>query len=102
MNKIQKYYSPAKINLGLLVLNRRTDGFHNLYSLFIEIGLFDELVFTPSSDFELSIDCEDDIQLPLDNTNLISRAYKLMRSEAGDVPSEYAIHLKKLLKAMKL
>ena len=97
MNEAQKYYSPAKINLGLLVLNRRNDGFHNLYSLFIEIGLFDELVFTPSSDFELSIDCAANIQLPLDNTNLISRAYELMRSEAGEVPSEYAVHLKKTI-----
>ena len=40
------YKSNCKINLGLQVLNKRTDNFHNLESIFVEIKLADELFFT--------------------------------------------------------
>ena len=81
--------------MGLQVLNKREDGYHNLHSLFVELSLADELIFTSSSDFKLSVDCANNYQIPLDNTNLISRAYELIRSETKLVPSEYAVHLKK-------
>ncbi len=38
----------AKINLGLHILNKREDGFHNLESLFIPIPLCDSLEIIPS------------------------------------------------------
>ena len=91
------YLSNAKVNLGLQVLNRRKDGYHNLHSLFVELALSDELTFTSSSNFTLSAKCANDIKLPLDHTNLISRAYELMRSENKSVLSEYAIHLNKVI-----
>jgi len=81
--------------LGLQILNKREDGYHNLHSLFVELSLADELIFTSSSDFKLSVDCANNYKIPLDNTNLISRAYELIRSETKLVPSEYAVHLKK-------
>lgn len=34
-------YSPAKINIGLKILDKRSDGFHNLSSYFYPIPLFD-------------------------------------------------------------
>ena len=92
---IYHYISYAKVNLGLKVLNKRKDGYHNLHSLFVELDLSDKLIFNPTTDFQLSADCANNIQLPLNNTNLISQAYKLMHQEAGSVPSEYSIHLKK-------
>ena len=36
-------YPNAKINLGLKVISKRADGFHNLDSLFVPIPLFDIL-----------------------------------------------------------
>ncbi len=45
MLKIQQFLSHAKINMGLQVLNKREDGYHNLHSLFVEIDLADELIF---------------------------------------------------------
>jgi len=47
--KVLELYSNAKINLGLSILNKREDGFHNLYSLFLPITLYDILYFEPSS-----------------------------------------------------
>lgn len=39
--------TPAKINFGLLVLNKREDGYHNIETILIPINLFDELYFFP-------------------------------------------------------
>lgn len=89
---IQNYTSHAKINLGLQVLNKREDGYHNLHSLFMEIDLADELSFREASELNLGIEGAD---LPLDENNLITKAYRLIRSKVEDVQSEYSIHLKK-------
>ena len=94
---IYNYTSYAKVNLGLRVLNKRKDGYHNLHSLFVEVDLADELIFTSSSNYKLSADYTNAIQLQLDDTNLISRAYALMRSEVGSLTTEYAIHLNKMI-----
>ena len=91
---IQNYTSHAKINLGLQVLNKREDGYHNLHSLFMEINLADELSFKEASGLNLCIEGAD---LPLDENNLITKAYRLIRSKFEDVQSEYSIHLKKTI-----
>ena len=78
--------------MGLKVLNKREDGYHNLHSLFMEIDLADELSFREASELKLGIEGAD---LPLDENNLITKAYRLIRSKVEDVQSEYSIHLKK-------
>ena len=78
--------------MGLQVLNKREDGYHNLHSLFMEIDLADELSFRKASELKLDIEGAD---LPLDKNNLIIKAYRLIRSKVEDVQSEYSIHLKK-------
>ena len=35
--------APAKVNIGLNVLKKREDGYHNIESIFQTVGLFDEL-----------------------------------------------------------
>ena len=42
MNKI-KILSPAKINIDLIVLNKRNDNYHNITSLMQPISLYDEI-----------------------------------------------------------
>jgi len=76
----------------LQVLNRREDGYHNIQSIFVELDLHDELEFTPTEKFKLT---SDGLAVPIDGSNLISKAYHLLRSQVESVGTEYAIHLKK-------
>lgn len=69
----------CKINLGLNVVARRPDGYHNLETLFVPIPLCDELEMVEAPEFSFSQE-----GLPLDNIpedNLCVRAYRLMQSE---------------------
>jgi len=92
---MRTFISNAKINLGLKILNKRPDKYHNIHSLFIEVNLSDELTFSPNNNHALSIkeNCPD--QFPLDEKNLITKAYKLMQSHLNSNKSEYLINIKK-------
>ena len=90
MSIIYHYSSNAKLNLGLQVLNKRRDDYHNLQSYFVEIDLEDTLAFRPLPSFQLSVE---GIDVPVDESNLISKAYQLIRSRTERVDTEYAIHL---------
>lgn len=47
--------APSKINIGLNVLEKRKDGYHNIYTLFYPIyDLYDTLTFELSDSFEFS------------------------------------------------
>jgi 4-diphosphocytidyl-2-C-methyl-D-erythritol kinase len=48
--------APAKINLTLEILARRADGYHNLRSVMVPVGLADELEFEPSERFAFVCD----------------------------------------------
>ena len=54
------------------------------------MDLEDALAFRPLPSYQLSVE---GIDLPVDESNLISKAYQLIRSMAGKVDTEYAIHL---------
>jgi 4-diphosphocytidyl-2-C-methyl-D-erythritol kinase len=53
-----KINCPAKINLFLNLVNKRSDGFHELQSLIVKIDLFDELLVEKSNKFSLEINGE--------------------------------------------
>jgi 4-diphosphocytidyl-2-C-methyl-D-erythritol kinase len=64
--------SPAKINLFLRITGRRSDGYHDLFSLMCRVGLYDEVILSPSAG-ALTLRCSDP-SLPADETNLAFRA----------------------------
>ena len=93
---IHNYISYSKINLGLQVLNKQEDdGYHNLYSLFVELNLSDKLEFKSSSEFKFTAGGSTNTNLPLDESNLIVKSYNLIRSKVKNVSTEFSINLKK-------
>ena len=58
--------SPAKINLGLKILFRRPDGYHELQSIFLPINWGDEISFQESENFELQSNIDSDYILNSD------------------------------------
>ena len=83
--------APAKVNLGLHVLRRRPDGFHDLATVFLPIGWADTLAAEPASELALTTT---DPDLPTGGTNLVVRAAHALRQWAG-VSSGARLHLDK-------
>ena len=82
--------APAKLNLGLHVLRRRPDGFHDLASVFVPIGWADTLSAARSAGFSMT--CSDPA-LPTDDRNLVMQAARALWSRHGGVAA--AFHLDK-------
>lgn len=85
----------AKINLHLQVIGRRTDGFHDLCTVFQSISLHDELTISCAE--SLSMTCGDD-RIPVDGRNLVVRAALELQKEFG-VTGGAQIHLEKRIPA---
>ena len=83
--------TPAKINLTLEVLGQRPDGFHELATWMIPIGLYDELAMelSPEMTYESNLP-----SLRFDSSNLILRAIERFREETGETAA-YRIDLRK-------
>lgn len=70
--------APAKINLYLRVISRRSDGYHNIESLLQAVDLYD-IVRLERSDI-IELEC-DDPSLPLDDRNLAFKAAAYLQSK---------------------
>lgn len=75
-----KYKALAKINLGLDVVRKREDGYHEVRMIMQNIGICDELdmTITDAPGIVLETNRED---LPTDEGNLVYRAAKLLMDE---------------------
>lgn len=75
-------YPCAKINLGLNVVKKRSDGYHDLETLFYPVRLFDEINFTLSTSDKQNNPCElevEGITIAGDvQGNLVVKAYNLL------------------------
>ena len=81
----------AKINLGLNIVERRRDGYHNIETIFYPVPLTDVLEIVPAA--ELSLTCYGNpVDCPVEK-NLVMRAYRLLQSRV-DLPP-VAMHLYK-------
>ena len=81
-------YPNAKINLGLNIVEKRPDGYHNLETIFYPINLQDALEVT-------KLEGEKEYELTLSGTpiegdpeqNLVVKAYRLLKEDYPDMPS---------------
>ena len=90
--------TPAKINLILEVLHKRSDGFHEIQSIMQAIDLCDVLTIemkslkTKENKIELSGNSD---KIPYDETNLVYRAAEMFLQEAKKTGKEIKIHIEK-------
>lgn len=88
-------YPNAKINLGLNVVQKRTDGFHELETVFYPIPLCDILEIVPNTSDKVKFSSSG-IAIPNGNSkNLVEKAYDLLK-EDFDIPF-VDIHLHKVI-----
>lgn len=83
----------AKINLGLHVLSKRADGYHNIETVFYPVNLCDALEIVPVEEGKIIFS---QTGIPVDGKpedNLVMKAYHLLKKDY-DLP-EIAIYLRK-------
>lgn len=76
------YQSYAKINLGLSVLRKREDGYHDIATIFQQVDLHDTLTFESIHSSEIVI-VSDNPELPKDRTNLVVKAINKLFSHTN-------------------
>ena len=89
----------AKINLGIEVLGKRDDGYHEIRTLYQSISLFDLLTFHPCSRDRIILE-GDDHSLCWDESNLIHKAASLLKDRHA-VKAGIEIQVKKRIPAGK-
>ena len=85
--------APAKINLGLHVLRKRDDGYHDIETVLLRTAWADLLRMQKAKAF--SFTCSD-ATLPVDENNLCVRAIRRLE-EHCETPIAVAMHLEKVL-----
>jgi 4-diphosphocytidyl-2-C-methyl-D-erythritol kinase len=86
--------APAKINLSLRVLGRRSDGFHEIETFMSPVSLWDEIkIEQQSGKQEIALRC-DDLSVPQGEDNIVVRAAKVFFEETK-ITGGVSIALKK-------
>ena len=83
----------AKINLGLDVLRRRENGYHDVKMIMQTVNIYDTLDFVKLPESKIVVKT-DHMELPTDENNLIYKAAKLLFDKCG-VTEGVEIHLTK-------
>ena len=86
--------APAKLNLGLEVIGRRADGYHNIASVMQTVSIFDRLTVSPAA--EIALHVSDPLLAGEDN--LVLTAARLLR-DISDQPDGASIVLSKRIPA---
>ena len=86
-------FANAKINLGLNVIEKRTDGYHNLETVFYPIKLYDALEITDAAETSCQIR---GIDIPGEMTdNICLKAFKLLQQDFK-IPAQQITLLKNI------
>jgi len=83
-------FAHAKINIGLQVLDRRPDGYHNLETVFYPVKWYDILEIVPAKETQLEVS---GIAIPNnDQDNLCLQAYQLLKRDFDLSPVHIYLH----------
>ena len=86
----------AKINIGLKVVEKRPDGFHNLETVFYPIGLKDALEVVPNQDgnaYSIHVTGLNVKDMQSDpEANIVTRAYRLLQKDFDLIPLSVFLH----------
>ena len=92
------FHSPAKINLWLRVLGKRSDGFHEVQTRLCRLALGDTVELEHcGKGTQVSLTCSDPT-VPLDESNLAMRALRAFENRMGK-QSSWRLHLEKKIPA---
>jgi len=91
---MQRFMAPAKINLCLHVLGRRSDGYHDLCMLMQKVNLYDEVWIKRRPDSILHVEC-DGVTLKEGEENIARRAADVLLTLASDTAPGVDIHIVK-------
>ncbi|MDH5604399.1 MAG: 4-(cytidine 5'-diphospho)-2-C-methyl-D-erythritol kinase [Cyclobacteriaceae bacterium] len=84
-------FPPAKINLGLRVISKRNDGYHNIESVLYPVPLTDILEIVPSEEFNLTV--SGDYSAGGDHwENTCVKAYNLLQQRYRLPPVHILLH----------
>ena len=75
--------APAKINLSLLVVRQRSDGFHELETIMAKINWYDEILIEPGQKAGIELVCKGPHWAPTGKENLVYRAAELLLHNCG-------------------
>lgn len=85
---------PAKVNVQLAVGGIRPDGYHDLANVFLAVALHDTVTVTPADSLRITASGRSAHQVPLDGSNLVAKAAKLLATRYGVEPNVH-IHIAK-------
>ena len=89
----------GKINLGLSVLGKRSDGYHQVDMIMQSISLADSITFVPAETFGVETD---NPQLPCDGSNLMVKAARAFAERTGQPVPYHLICIKRIFLAAGL
>ncbi len=83
-------FANAKINLGLLVTEKRRDGYHNIETVFVPVKLYDVIELTAAEEVTFRVD---GLSIPGGGSNLCEKAFQMLAADYAIAPVN--IHLLK-------
>ena len=87
------FKSNVKVNIGLKVIGIRSDGYHNISTIFQELDCGDVLkIHNLNSGFELSSNLD---SVPLDKNNTCYKAYRIIKDLFPSVIKGLSVHIAK-------
>ncbi|NIA18541.1 MAG: 4-(cytidine 5'-diphospho)-2-C-methyl-D-erythritol kinase, partial [Simkaniaceae bacterium] len=78
-----RLYSSSKVNVGLQILGRRSDGYHDIHTIFQELEFHDTITFVKEGE-DLSL-TSNVSWFPTDDSNTCVKAYFVMRERYSSI-----------------